>query len=378
MSDPRRIVENIRVFMTSGAGAAAAPIAAVAVDYAELCRDANLRLQRCAEFLHEGLVGEAVEFAAVRPPLLELIATLDFQEVPAWEQACAQMGMARAARLELNTAIMLNAARERHEPIKELLGRYRYLALARAPLTERLTTAWRLAAADPSSVIWRQEAEELEKSRLIQLRVEASAAMEANDVQQMDKLLLELGVGRWQAFAALELKETLHRAVTGVRYAGAISRLNATVPKVREAFAAKSLEQCQAVFAQWGKIVKESRVVVPVDLRQHILPLAHWIDEEEERRAHERKFRSACSQLLDAVKRQAPVEEIKECYRAVAAFESPIPQDVAAAYDHGVETARLAKAKEQKKQYALAAALVGAIVAALGTLTFVIFNGGKR
>jgi hypothetical protein len=378
MPDPRQIVEIIRTCITSGTAAVAAPIAAIAVDYAELCREANLRLKRCADFLHEGLVGEAVEFSASRPPLIDLVATLDFQEVPEWEQVCAHMGLARAERLELNTAIILNAARERYEPIKELLGKYRYLALARAPLSERLTVAWQLAAADPSSVIWQQEAEELEKSRLIQLRTEASAATETNDVRQMDKLLLELGVGRWRAFGALELKESLTRAVTGIRYGGALSQLNALVPKVREAFAARSLEQCQAVFAQWGKVVRESRVTVPVDLRQEIMPLAHWIDEEEERRLQERKFRSACSLVVEAVKTQAPVEEIKERYRAVTAFEVGIPEEVSAAYNRGIEAARQAKIKEQKKQYALAAALVGAIVAALGTLTFVIFNSGKH
>jgi hypothetical protein len=378
MADPRQLVESIRGFIRAEGSVIGAPVASTAAEYAEMCRETNVRLKRCADFLHEGLIGEAVEFAAARPPLLDLIATLDFQEAPDWDRMCEQMSLARAERLELNTSIILHAAKERYEPIRELLGKYRYLALARSPLGERLAVAWQLAAADPASVIWQEEAEELEKSRLIQLRSDAAAAIDGNDAKQMDRLLAELGAGGWRSLGAAELKENLTRSVAAIRYGWAITELNALAPKVREAYAARSFEQCQSLFAQWGKIVKESRIQVPLNLRQEIMPVAKWIDEEDDRRILDRKFRAACALLLQAVQTDAPVEEIKRLYQAVTAFELELPDEVSTAYRRSVDAARKAKLKEQRTQYALAAGLVGVIVAALGALTWVIVNGGKH
>lgn len=378
MADPKQTVETIRAFLRTDTVTMNSELAAVAADFAEMCRDANVRLSRCADFLHEGLRGEAIEYANTKPSLMDLTAALDFKELVEWERLCGSLGLPRASRLALDTANSLREAVKDHEPLRELLQKHRYLALARAPLADRLALVRQLIAADPANKTWKLEANELEQARLATLRNEAAAAIRAGETDSVNRLLDELNAGPWQNHVPAELKETLQRTSQSLNQAKAIADLKALVPRVREAYAAMSYDECQQVFSQWAKIVKGSTLQVPPELRQEIMPLARWIDEQDERRARERQFQEACGEVKMAAEAFAPADEINRLYTLLAAFEMDIPQDVASACKKALADARHEIVAEKKRQYALSAILVAAVVCALAVLTFVIYQSRAK
>jgi len=263
------------------------------------------------------------------------------------------------------------------EGIAALLGKYRYLCLSRAPLSERLALLRQIAIADPASLNWRRDVDELERARLADLRGEVLGAIKASDIEHIDALAAEVNAGPWQS-PTEELKQRLAAASTAVHQANAIAELRALAPQARAAFASMSYADCREVFARWGKIVKAAKVPVPPELRDEILPLAHWLDEQEERREREREFRAACAALGAAIDGGAGAEELKLLYRQVVSFEIDVPDDLSAAYRRRLEAARAEMQTDKRRQYALAAALVLAVVIALGALAWVILAGGKR
>jgi len=62
--------------------------AKLAQDYADLCRDANRRLEQCAVMIQAGQFVQALQLAETPPPLLELITFLSFRQAADWRAYC--------------------------------------------------------------------------------------------------------------------------------------------------------------------------------------------------------------------------------------------------------------------------------------------------
>ena len=133
-----------------------------------------------------------------------------------------------------------------------------------------------------------------------------------------------------------------------------------------------------AELSLWGKIVKDARLNVPQDLRDEILPLARWLDEMDDRRDRERQSRQACEDLRRAIKDNAPLEQLTALYRTALGFELDLPDELSANFRRATEAAKRVARAEKRKQYAIAAAMVGVIVIGLLVLAYVMFGMKKH
>jgi len=66
--------------------------AQVAGELAEVCREANRRIEQCQGSLRRGDLGGAMDLSEAEPPLAEQIRTLSFAEFEAWAQTCREQG----------------------------------------------------------------------------------------------------------------------------------------------------------------------------------------------------------------------------------------------------------------------------------------------
>jgi hypothetical protein len=62
--------------------------AKLAQDYADLCRDANRRLEQCALMIDAGQFLQTLQLAETPPPLLDLITVLSFRQAAEWRAYC--------------------------------------------------------------------------------------------------------------------------------------------------------------------------------------------------------------------------------------------------------------------------------------------------
>ena len=66
--------------------------AQIAVDLAEVCREANRRIEECLVSLRHGDLAGAFDLSEAEPPLAEQIRALSFAEFGAWVQHCREQG----------------------------------------------------------------------------------------------------------------------------------------------------------------------------------------------------------------------------------------------------------------------------------------------
>src|SRR4051812_43580101 len=129
MPDYQQVVDAIRAFANSLDQTRSDEVPELATSYALLCREANDRLRRCADYLHRGLRSEALHLADTPPILLDMVAALDIPELPDWEKACFAYDLQRPPKLLMEAAQELNEAYAADEPVRMLLSRHRVLAL---------------------------------------------------------------------------------------------------------------------------------------------------------------------------------------------------------------------------------------------------------
>ena len=119
MRAAQRVRKDIKRVVSLGFVPQGVDGAALAVEYAELCREANDRLRRCRRHVDEGMVSEAMHVAETRPALLDLCAALDFPEVDGW------FDISKANKWEVAESIdaaSIAAINEAYRAVSELLN----------------------------------------------------------------------------------------------------------------------------------------------------------------------------------------------------------------------------------------------------------------
>src|SRR6185312_12112277 len=134
MADYHEIPEAIRAFLATEGHPWSEDLTEVAQAYARLCREANERLRRCADYLRRGMRSEAVHLAECQPKLLPMADALRLPDFAAWAKACVAHGLAPPPELLTEGLPQLEAAAEIEQRLRPLADRYRVLSLAKAPV----------------------------------------------------------------------------------------------------------------------------------------------------------------------------------------------------------------------------------------------------
>ena len=87
----RRLVRQIQAALEENAQEGV--VEHLAVEYARLSSEAYKRLETCAAMLEKGSEYQALQLAEAEPPLMDLIATLSFEQATVWADLCAERSL---------------------------------------------------------------------------------------------------------------------------------------------------------------------------------------------------------------------------------------------------------------------------------------------
>ena len=299
MSDYQQIPEAIRsVLAVDGAGAEE-ELADLAGNYATLCRDANDRLRRCADYLRRGMRSEAVHLATCQPDLFEMTTALQTAELPGWERLCATRGFTIAPRLLSAILPDLKEALPVERTLDPLLARHRVLSLAKATVVDRLRLVRAIAARDSANPCWLTEIRELETARIGEMRIETSAAFKSRDASAVELLNAELSACTWLCEIPKDLSDGLRKALDVIRMDRAMEQVNILLAALVSAHQSQSYEACSALMSQWQELIETQHLVLPDKIQRQIRPVAAWLSAEARRRDVNQKMQAIQPVLRD-------------------------------------------------------------------------------
>lgn len=290
MADYHEIPEAIRSFLATAGHPWSEDLTDVARAYAGLCREANERLRRCADYLRRGMRSEAVHLAECQPKLLPMVDALRIPDFAAWAKACVAHGLAPPPELLADGLPQLEAAAEAEERLRPLAERYRVLSLARAPLRDRMEVLFPLHEKDPGNPVWVENLRTLGTARFKQLRAEAQAAYKSRDLPALEGMSAEIQAQAGHLDVPEDLRHGVERAVGLLRLDRAKDELRPLLVQLQAARKANDYESASAVLKQWQAIVESRRIALPAALQENIRPIIAWVADEERRRSQEQKM----------------------------------------------------------------------------------------
>jgi hypothetical protein len=370
MASIQETVDEIRGYVVAGGRTPTAAFASRAEEYAQACREVNDRLRRCSDALHRGLRSDAIQLAEAEPNLLDVVAMLDFPELAGWKVACQTYELPTPPELLIEMAGELNEAYAAEQPLATLMANHRVMALARAPLSERLTVMRRIAELDPASTFWDEDIRRFEEGRLSEMGQQLNKAIKAQDAALVGRLREEADASTWRVAVPQDLLRLLKESADRLTATKAIADLRALLPKLNDAYSAMAYEDCKRLLGQWLATVASAKLSVPTDLQEQVEPIIGWVQEQDQRRKQQAEFEQVCDVLQQALDRDQPTPMLERAYHAVLPFHLEIPEDLDRRYRQKL-TARAIQIRQRRKLlYAGIAAAFVLIAAAITIVTY--------
>jgi hypothetical protein len=380
MADHQRVIEFLRDVRQGPLQAVTDEITQLAADYAGLCVQANERLRQCSTFLQQGLRSEAIHLAEAAPNLLDLVAALDLPDQAAWVEFCQNNGLAVPPPLQLDRAAQLNEAYAQDQPLEHLLARHRLLALSRAPVRDRLDVMRKIAQLDAANGNWEKDIRLFERARLQELPAAFYSAVKNKDDRGITGLMEELSQQAWYEAVPADLTAAVGDAYGRVQRAAVEVELKKLVDPLRDAYAARSLPECQALVQRWKNTMAAGGVtVVSPELLDEIRPVVALVTEEARKEEVGRRFREACKGFTALLDQDAADAQLEAGYARLKEFNEPIPEDLTRRYMAKRSGRRRAAERSHKvRLVAIGSVAAGLIVVGVVTALLVTRSATSR
>jgi hypothetical protein len=369
MLDYQRIVEEIQAALASTASIDWDLLRDCAAEYAAATDEVNVRLEECGHLLKRGLRSEAIQLAERVPNLLDAAAQLDFPELDQWQQLLAANGMVLPPLLRVEVATELNSAYAVEAPLQSLLKNHRLLALARAPLGDRIQVLRMIHRADPDNPLWADDLKMLELYRVQQIERESESAVTSRDAAALGSLLDELTGDGWSIAPRTDMVEKVHSAHQRVVAQHARDEMPAVLERLRRAYDEYDVPGARQARQQWATLCELARVDGRHPLLQEAQVALDWLDQQEQAVQRKHQHAAALHELERALDNDAPRNQLERLMLAVERTEDEIPAPVLMRYG---ERMRLHEVTGRRKFTLRVAAVLGLLLIIAGATAWAI------
>jgi len=338
----QQVIDEIRILLQSGETVGPDHVRRLAPVYHTACQEANQRLHRCADLLAKGLRSEAIHIAQTEPNLLDCISTLDFPERKQWEQLCQVHGAPPPPNLNLESATLLNEAYADDQPLEELLRKHRLLALARAPLGNRLALLRRIAELDPRNPAWDDDIRTFERARIQQYQNELDGVIQRGQMAGILAAANELTSPRWRVTPPVALVNKAQRAAKqfeGMKVAAALRELEV---KLNDAMTTFNVPRAVSLRDQWNQLINVARPAPNDPVWARISVVLDWVEQQVRRQADETAFQGFVAEFEQALQQPRSPEELETIHNRVAQLGRGIPEQLEARYQTAMRRFRSA------------------------------------
>jgi len=351
-------------------------LVALARRYAEQVHAVNERLDLAHRWLRQGLRSEALGLVEQSPDALDAAAQLCLGYAwNQWTELCRRNEVQDVPCPDLEAATGLSDAYDRETLLHEHLARHRTLALANAPLSERLDVLEVLARCDPDNPIWLDQRRSLEADRLGQISLEARSAVAAKDLPRLQRLHSELRQRQWLSPPPPALQDSIARATRDLHRARALAEYERLARELHDAHGAQDEDMIGRLAASWEDLRERSGVEPPDAVAAEVKPVLSWWREREAARQAELQFRSDLARMEQLLDEQAPMRDLEPLYARLGRAEREIPRHIVARY----QSRRDEYLRQRRFRMRLAAASVsGLLIVAAATIGWWISEYGRQ
>ena len=377
MADLRRTIDEIRFVLQDEAFSITDELMQCIADYSLQCHEANVRLRKCEELLNQGLRSEALHLADISPNLLDLVALLDFPEREQWINLLSGYSLPKPEPLLLGVASYLNEAYAVQQPLQRLLDQHRVHALARSPLTQRLSVLRAICDIDidTASGHWEDDVRAMERARFREIETESRLAIAGGEVEELKSLVAELNSRVWLETVPADLVRDVKQKGGHVVRGQAREQLEMLVETLHDAQASLNLPLARQMRDAWNANAKVVQLDENDELSEQAAPILEWISDEDRKEAAELAYRRAVLDLEQALDQNTHgVIELQQLGLAIEKCGRVIPEALRTRYRNRLVSLELS---ESRRNFAKIGGTVGAVAVVVAVICVAVYLGNE-
>lgn len=345
-ADLRRAVAVLTVYLNGPDLPPGNDLSWAASLYADAAEAMNDRLAVCDELLARNQRSEALRQAQIEPDVAGTFAVLDAISRDELAAAAVKYGLRVPPQLAAVVVQRLRLESASDLSTDGLLREHRYLALARAPLRDRLALLRLLVRAEPLNLEWGEDLRAYEIARFDQLRLELLRAEQREDWLGVRSASHELASKEWKLPPPLDLQADATALVRKHGRAAAAADVECLVMPLRtaevayeraldtdaDAEVAEIRAHVRQLFQRANAVRREYQVSFKDPLFEAILPIYDRLKRLDGVWREKAGRITFLARLQTALRNGTSIEEVRPLY-AEAGRLGPIPPDVCDEYD---------------------------------------------
>ena len=299
-----------------------------AVQFSELCRQANDRLMRCNDYLDKGRRSEAVYEAHLPPDLLQLSSTLEsFTGLNRWKNICQDLELEVFQPLNNTIISRLREASGSEAELEPLLKEYRR-CVYQSDHAQCVVLLRRIRERDPQNPSWIENLRPLEEEFLPTWIERAEKGLAEMDMAELKAVFKELNHPMRVVKAPDELMARLRKALLSERAVDLRADAKRLMIQLKEAMEEEDISQMESLWAKCAALeADEAFIDRPAGWDKVIADSHELADELERRKQKEGEFKQAVSRLKDMLmENTASALELRHEYERLQSMGMPIPE----------------------------------------------------
>ncbi len=294
---------------------------------------ANERIDRAHAWLRKGLQCEALRLVEQQPDAIETVAQLSMGYAwGSWDRLCKANGIVDVPRPDLDAAADLCDAYDREELLAPHLAKYRMLALASAPIADRLEMLLTLEQLDPDNTAWPTQRGELEAYRLTEIEKEAKLAISDRNFKALESLQTELMHREWISQPPDRLLQVLGESVHKLKYQHAMIEFARISNAMSEAHAAKNESAMRTAVVEWEQLSGDTRFSPSSAITDVAKEPLNWWHKRENERESAIQFQHDLARLEELLDSGEPANVLEPLYERLKRAEREIPKALVSRY----------------------------------------------
>jgi hypothetical protein len=298
--------------------------------YDDHAKEINRRLRTAAQWLREGLTGEALHFVECHPDSLAAAAAIEMgPDLQHFMELCTQAGIELPARIDEDIAAEISNAYAHHREIEPLVRKHRLASLMGGPASLRIKILRQLVEQDAASSLWKLELRTAVGLRIREIAAAASEAEERLDIAAIDRLRSELSRGPLREHPSAsacarnlsQCRQTTQQRLDEKDLKVLAGALHVAVGEHDVAEMRTSVEGLQAILAR-GLATIDGNLVVDVKTAES------WLAGHDRAHQEEQDHRQACEEIESLLDNDAPWREIERIWNGVVASDRPIAEQM--------------------------------------------------
>ena len=265
--------------------------------------------------------------------------------------------------LLLDVAADLNEAYAIEQPLAELLKHHRLLALAHAPLKNRVNTLRSLVQADGHNPVWLEDLQTFETERLKELQHEVADATEAGDLMTLAALDDELRCDGWSSMPSASLVRWTGQARQKLEDRDARANLERIATGLHDAFAALDADWARQWRGHWNDAAKPPAWTDDDPIFQTAGRALGWLAEQDQQDAQQAEYEAAVAKLRSALLRKSTSDELRRLHRSAVAHGFRLTDELEATYRKRQD--ELARSVKRLRILIIASSLAATAIAAV-------------